>query len=576
MTAIRLHRPSKPALAARTACGVGTIVVAVLSLASAITPDVPWRRELLLGVEPGPAMALGHVLTAVGGLAVAYLGWGILRGRRRAANLAIGALVVLALLHVAKGLDYEEAGVTLALAALIWANRRACHRGGAGGPVLLAATVAAGALAAAYTLVVAVMLFSDNGLGTALRGALGVLGDGAWWLRSGEPSAIALDVLVIVALGASIAVLHALLRPARPADGHTPAEHARAAAIVDRHARDSLDPFALREEKAFFFARGGLLAYRTLRETAVVAGDPVGPPGSAGSIVAEFLVFAAQRGWDVVMTAVSEDVAADCRALGFRTLCIGQEAVVNPRRFSLEGRAIRKVRQSVARAERRGWSIELVEGVRPDGPLGAELAGVEERWRRGRKRNHGFAMSLGRLWGAPEDRGAVYALGRAPGGELRAFVRFARAGRLLSLDVMRRSGDEPNGLNEALIVRTLEWARERGIAEVSLNFAGFAHVMASRASLTQRQRLLRWALGRVHRRFQLERLLVFNEKFRPAWRPRYLVYGARTHLPLAALRVLQAEAYVRPPRTRPDPSRWTPRAELAGADVRLPQPGASR
>jgi lysyl-tRNA synthetase class 2 len=126
--------------------------------------------------------------------------------------------------------------------------------------------------------------------------------------------------------------------------------------------------------------------------------------------------------------------------------------------------------------------------------------------------------------------------------------------------VMRRSGDEPNGLSEALIARTLEWAREHGAAEVSLNFAGFAHVMASRASLRGRRRVLAWLLERVHGRFQLERLVVFNEKFRPRWRPRYLVYPTPTHLPLAALRVLQAEAYIRPPRPRPRPARWIPDA----------------
>jgi lysyl-tRNA synthetase class 2 len=268
----------------------------------------------------------------------------------------------------------------------------------------------------------------------------------------------------------------------------------------------------------------------------------------------------------VVVTAASERLVHDCGTLGMRAICIGEEATVAPARFSLEGRAIRKVRQSVNRAERRGWSVEVTDSVRPDSALAEELAAVEDLWRAGTRRCHGFAMSLGRLWGAPEDHTAVYALARCPAGEVRAFVRFARCADVLSLDVMRRSGEEPNGLNEALIVRTLEWARERGIAEVSLNFAGFAHVMASQASLSGRQRALRWALERVHGRFQLERLMVFNEKFGPVWRPRFLIYGARTHLPRAALRVLQAEAYIRAPRTSARPLRWRPAAgELARA-----------
>src|SRR5437762_12657277 len=88
----------------RRIAAVATALVGALSVLSAVTPDVPWRRHLLLAVEPGPVMALGHVLATLGGLALVYVGWGILRGRRRAVNVAIVVLAALPLLHAAKGL----------------------------------------------------------------------------------------------------------------------------------------------------------------------------------------------------------------------------------------------------------------------------------------------------------------------------------------------------------------------------------------------------------------------------------------------------------------------------------------
>jgi lysyl-tRNA synthetase class 2 len=69
---------------------------------------------------------------------------------------------------------------------------------------------------------------------------------------------------------------------------------------------------------------------------------------------------------------------------------------------------------------------------------------------------------------------------------------------------------------------------------------------------------MRLGLKLVHGRFQLERLVRFNGKFRPAWRGRYLVYGRTSELPRAGLRVLQAEAYLPAPRTAPMPARWRP------------------
>ena len=63
----------------------------------------------------------------------------------------------------------------------------------------------------------------------------------------------------------------------------------------------------------------------------------------------------------------------------------------------------------------------------------------------------------------------------------------------------------------------------------------------------------------------MERLVRFNEKFLPSWRPRFLVYDAATRLPRAALRVLQAEAYLPAPRNAPLPQRWAaPGRPLSG------------
>jgi lysyl-tRNA synthetase, class II len=334
-------------------------------------------------------------------------------------------------------------------------------------------------------------------------------------------------------------------------DGHTVGERRRAAALVAEHACDSLDPFALRADKCFHFAAGGMLAYRVLGRTAVVSGDPIGPEASAPAILESFGALARRSGWTVALTGASERHLEAYRALGLRALQMGSEAVVDPREFSLDGRAVRKVRQSVTRVRRRGWSVEVVEARELTPPVAGALAAIERRWRAAQPRLVGFAMSLGKAWVADEDGGGLCVLARSPEGELRGFLHFVRYDGGLSLDVMRRVGEEPNGLNEAMVVAALEYARAAGLHEVSLNFAGCAHLVAPQERPTLRCRLARLALRRVHGRFQLERLVRFNDKFFPVWRPRYLVYAGRARLPLAALRVLQAEGYLRAPAGEP-------------------------
>ena len=554
----------------RALAAASTAIYGLLTVLSAITTDVPRRHDLLLTVEPGSIIALGHVLALGAGIALVYLARQIMQRSRRAVDAAIALLVPVALLHLLKGLDYEEAGVALALAAVLARGRRACTRRTAARPPLLAATVAVGAVAGIYAVNCASWVLDKrtDSLSAALSGGARLLNSGAW-LRAHGPLKTAAELLFVAAVAAAAVCLRGLLRPAPAREGHSPAEHGRAVGIVAAFGDDSLAPFVLREDKAFFFAHGGFVAYRTIRETAVVSGDPIGPPGSARSILAAFLGYADHCGWRVAVAAASPVLAEIAPALGLRSLQVGCEAVVDAQSFSLDGRAVRKVRQAVARVGRHGWTTAVVGARDLDPFTRREIAQLEHEFNSSRPRVYGFAMSLGRLWGAPEDDDALYALARDPGGAVAAFIRFLPYRDGLSLDAVRRTPAMPNGVCEGLVVRALERARSDGLGEVSLNFAGFAHVMAPARPLRPSERVLRLCLAAVRGRFQLERLVVWGNHFRPAWRPRYLLYGSRAELAKSALRVLQAERYLPSRAVPPLKQRWEPAVTPLPAVPRL-------
>jgi len=122
-----------------------------------------------------------------------------------------------------------------------------------------------------------------------------------------------------------------------------------------------------------------------------------------------------------------------------------------------------------------------------------------------------------------------------------------------------------------LVAAALTQARALGCEEVSLNFSGFGHLMAADTLERRGHRAARWALRRLHGRFQLERLARFAGKFGPVWRPRHVVYTTRTRLPLAALRIMQAEAYLRPPAVRPPAGAWLPAPLPLAAQTMTPR-----
>jgi lysyl-tRNA synthetase, class II len=537
-----------------------TALAALVSLISSMSGNLPARQRLLEAFEPAGVPAAAHVIGAVTATALLCLSWGVLRGRRDASRVAVVVLGALVIVHAAKGLDYEEALIALGSAGALAAGLRASARGRPLARGTVALVLALIGVAGAYCVLLSAYLERSGGpVSMALsHAATALVHDDRLTL---EPTVrMTVHVLIGVGVVAAVIALRALFAPARARDGHDALEHARAADLVAAHGADSIAPFLLRADKAFFFAHGGVLAYRTLRETAVVSGDPVGPPGSAGAIVSAFVAFASRRGWDVVVLGARDEHLAAYHGLGLRSLRIGSEAVVDPQGFSTTGRARKTVRKAVHRLARHGWTVELVPAARLNQRLVAEVDAVERAWRRHHRQLYGFAMTSDRLWGAPEDADDLYALARAPGGELRAFQRYVPYRGGLSLDAMRRLDSEPNGISDALVAAVLAHARERGLREVSLNFAGFAHLMAADTLERRSQRLVRWALRRMHGRFQLERLLRFTAKFGPSERPRHLVFTRYTRLPLAGFRVMQAEAYFKPLPASPRQDAWRPLA----------------
>jgi lysyl-tRNA synthetase class 2 len=467
---------------------------------------------------------------------------------RRSAGLWLGAAVaIVAWIAVGPAMTVAALGVALAFALAGRALRRLRRHGAGGGRprIDLLSVPAAGlswALAAAAVLAApAARVIRAVGRLHPLRGATAVALGHA---HIAAPWGTVIDLLVGGALVSSLFVARALRRPERLQGETSQAALDRARALVEDHGEDSLSPYVARPDKQFQFARDAVLAFAVIGETVVISGDPVGTPDAAADALGTLVRRAHQAGLRVAAYGASERHLATFRGLGLRAVRAGEEAVVDARSFTLDGRPVRKLRQSVHRLARRGWQVTICEGRQIDGELEAEIGAVEAQWRAQRHRIVGFAMSMGELELAirPDD---LYVLARSPAGQLQGVVRFLAHRGKLSLDIIRRVGETPNGLTEALVCHALELARAREIEEVSLNYAGLAHLLRADApGGPLGKSLARGLLRPLRGRFQMDRLVLFNQKFSPRWRPRYLVFESRAGLPRAVFRVLQAEGYL--------------------------------
>jgi lysyl-tRNA synthetase class 2 len=455
-------------------------------------------------------------------------------------------LVALAAFNLLKGLDFEEAIGDLVAASLLFAGRGAFHVRhepiSPNAAILRVPVVLAGGFVASLALVA---IAAQPPLGTAVRETADLL---LW--RAGpivfhdELARMGLAVR-LVGVATLVVAAYLLFRPlAAPRDLPDPKLRQAAADLVRRHGTDTLAYFKLRRDQHYLFGqdRRAFLGYRIQSGVLTVSGDPVGAPDAVPPLLTQVATFAEQRGLRVAVLGASEQMRPLWQQLGLRPFYMGDEAIIDTAGFSLEGRPIRKVRQSVSRLEKAGYGTELVPLADLDEASFASLENISSLWRAGAV-ERGFSMSLDALR-RDDQRDTLLLVARDSTRRIRGFLHFVPTyGRpAASLSMMRRDPESPNGLTEFMVARAVELLRERGVQELSLNFAAFARFLHSPTGQLER------FLGRLARgadaAFQIERIYRFNAKFFPRWESRYLMYEGILVLPRTALASLWLEGQV--------------------------------
>lgn len=310
---------------------------------------------------------------------------------------------------------------------------------------------------------------------------------------------------------------------------------------------DSLGYFATRRDKSVIFAPNGRAAitYRVEVGVCLASGDPVGDPQAWPQAITAWLALCQEYGWAPGVMGASSTAAEAFREAGLGALQLGDEAILYPDRFRLSGPDMRAVRQAVTRARRSGLTV----GMRRHRDLSAEeMATVvkhADAWR-DTETERGFSMALGRL-GDPADGDCLLVEAVGPDGQPVAMLSLVPWGSNgLSLDLMRRSPQSPNGTIELMVTELLQNSETVGVSRVSLNFAMFrsAFEQGSQLGAGPVARLWRKVLVFFSRWWQLETLYRSNMKYLPEWVPRYACYDDARLIPKVGVASVIAEGFL--------------------------------
>jgi lysyl-tRNA synthetase, class II len=347
--------------------------------------------------------------------------------------------------------------------------------------------------------------------------------------------------LIVLAICGTIYVFYLLFRPYRQgAQGMGTENEARR--LVRDYGSDSLAYFNTRHDKnKFFYGDNSFIAYRVVGDVAVVSGDPVGPAEDIPKAIDAFREHCLERGWKFTVLGASGNLMPYYEEAGLKGYAMGDETIISVEDFTLEGRDVRKLRQSVNKLAKAGYTMEFMYTASIPAHMKHDLERISVDWRGG-KAETGFSMGLGRLMSS-EDPDCLLAVAYDPDREPIGFLHFVpmypRVG--YSLDVHRSKVDSPGALSEFMIAQTAMFLKGEGFRQMSLHFLAWAqHYRDDRD--TPGNPFWRVVASVLDRLLPIVSVYTFDKKFNPMWKKRMLLHEGYVDLLLAGIVAASAES----------------------------------
>lgn len=314
----------------------------------------------------------------------------------------------------------------------------------------------------------------------------------------------------------------------------------------DAHA-DSLSYFATRYDKEILWTsnKKAGLAYRVENGVLLVSGDPFGEYSLWPELIAKAVSVTSEYAWNLAVIGCTDRSGEMwMKHSDMKAIDLGEEAIINVKNFTLEGPSIKNVREMVSKIKRKGYETKSFKAIDLSDSERSELVALAREWRYGAP-ERGFSMALDRFLSV-EDPECVITIATS-NDKIRAFLSFVPWGeKSLSLDRMQRDRDVESGINELLIVSSVEYAKQNDLNYISLNFAAFKSIFERADKINAglilriKRNVLRW----MSHWFQVESLFRFNAKFQPTWQTRYVLVPKLSSIGSVSIAALKAEKLI--------------------------------
>ncbi len=543
-------------LANKTRIGIGitaifTAITGVINLLSAVTPGLEDRVQWLENIYPIDIARYGHFITAISGFFLLILALNLWRRKRVAWLVTVILLVVSIIFNLLKGLDIEESIVSFVLLLqLIFLRKDFTAQSdrpsvAQGFKVLIAAllfTLAYGT--AGFYLLDTHYHINFNFRQAVLQTLAMFFTDDNNGLQPQTPFGqfFADSIYGVGAVTVSYA-LFMLLRPVllrgSPA---TETEKQKAKEIVEKYGCTALAHFTLFDDKSYYFSPSGksMVAYVPKGRGAIALGDPIGPMEDLTEAIRGFQIFCQENDWYPGFYQTLPNYLETYRQLGFKSLKIGEDAIIDLKAFSIQGKSNKNLRNAINKFTKMGYKIVFYKPPVSD-EVYNKLKEVSDEWL---KHTQGSEKKFSLGWfneGYIKDCEIITV--ETDKGEVTAFANVVPEyqSNEITIDLMRKKNEIESGTMDFLFLSMFDNFKSRGFDGFNMGLAALSGV-GQDASSPRLEKVLSYLYKHLNQFYNFQGLHFYKEKFKPRWEPRYLIYPNNRVLPNIVVALIRADS----------------------------------
>ncbi|HTM92604.1 MAG TPA: phosphatidylglycerol lysyltransferase domain-containing protein, partial [Flavisolibacter sp.] len=310
--------------------------------------------------------------------------------------------------------------------------------------------------------------------------------------------------------------------------------------LLEEFGSTAVDYFKLYKDKLIFLSdiHEAFISYRVAGGFAIVLEGPVCNEEFRIDVLQEFDRHCRTMGLKPAFYRVDESSIHLFDQLRKNKLLIGQEAVMEIKDFSLGGRDKKALRNSLNSLQKKGYTVAIHPAPHSEDFL-LQLKKISNEWLQSfEKKESVFSQGV---FDNKELKEQDIITVSDENGSMKAFLNIIPdyAEDECTYDLIRRTNDAPGGVMDALILKLIDYAKERGKLYLNLGLVPMTGISQPNTAAEQ---IIRLAVEKMKQFRHYKGLREFKEKYATIWENKYLVYDSDfdlLQLPVALNKVMR-------------------------------------